>query len=79
MSIWDSIGGNNNGQVPLRSQNNNFNIQEFLKFYNENKNKDMNSVLQNMINNGQATQEQVNEATSQAQGILQMLQGLGLL
>lgn len=69
MSLWDSIDG----------KHNDFNLQEFIKFYNENKDENMNLVLQRLIQNNQVTQEQVNQATRKAQGILQMLQGLGII
>lgn len=70
-NFWDSINTN--------KTNNGFNMQQFMKFYNENKGNDMNQVLNNMVQSGQVTQEQLNNATNQAQGILQMLRNLGML
>lgn len=71
-NFWDGIGG-------AKPQGNNFNIQGFLQFAKEMKGKDPNVMLQQMINNGQVTQDQVNQATQQAQGISQMLKGMGII
>lgn len=70
-NFWDSIGG-------AKPQGNNFNLQGFLKFAQEMKGKDPNVVLQQMIQNGQVTQDQVNNVKKQAQGIEQMLKTLGI-
>lgn len=72
-NFWDNIGG-----VKQQSQGNNFNLQGFLKFAQEMKGKDPNVVLQQMIQNGQVTQDQVNNVKQQAQGIEQMLKTLGV-
>ena len=72
-NFWDSIGG-----AKPQSQGNNFNLQVFLKFAQEMKGKDPNVVLQQMIQNGQVTQDQVNNVKQQAQGIEQMLKTLGV-
>ena len=42
------------------------------------KGKDPNVVLQQMIQSGQVTQDQVNNVKQQAQGIEQMLKTLGI-
>ena len=70
-NFWDSIGG-------AKPQGNNFNLQGFLKFAQEMKGKDPNVMLQQMIQNGQVTQDQVNNVKKQAQGIEQMLKTLGI-
>ena len=70
-NFWDGIGG-------AKPQGNNFNIQGFLQFAKEMKGKDPNVMLQQMIQNGQVTQDQVNNAKQQAQGIEQMLKTLGI-
>lgn len=72
-NFWDSIGG-----AKPQSQSNNFNLQGFLKFAQEMKGKDPNVVLQQMIQSGQVTQDQVNNVKQQAQGIEQMLKTLGI-
>lgn len=72
-NFWDSIGG-----AKPQSQGNNFNLQRFLKFAQEMKGKDPNVVLQQMIQSGQVTQDQVNNVKQQAQGIEQMLKTLGI-
>ena len=72
-NFWDNIGGAN-----PQSQGNNFNLQGFLKFAQEMKGKDPNVVLQQMIQSGQVTQDQVNNVKQQAQGIEQMLKTLGI-
>ena len=65
-NFWDSIGG-------AKPQS-----QGFLKFAQEMKGKDPNVVLQQMIQSGQVTQDQVNNVKQQAQGIEQMLKALGI-
>lgn len=60
-------------------QNNGFNIQEFMKFAQQMKGKDPNQMLQQMLNNGQITQEQLNKATNQSQEICQMLKLTGVI
>lgn len=72
-NFWDNLGG----KKP--QQNNGFNIQEFMKFAQQMKGKDPNQMLQQMMDNGQITQEQLNNATSQAQEICQMLKMTGLI
>lgn len=72
-NFWDNIGG-----TKPQSQGNNFNLQGFLKFVQEMKGKDPNMVLQQMIQSGQVTQDQVNNVKQQAQGIEQMLKTLGV-
>ena len=72
-NFWDSIGG-----AKPQSQGNNFNLHGFLKFAQEMKGKDPNVVLQQMIQSGQVTQDQVNNVKQQAQGIEQMLKALGV-
>lgn len=72
-NFWDSIGG-----AKPQSQGNIFNLQGFLKFAQEMKGKDPNVVLQQMIQSGQVTQDQVNNVKQQAQGIEQMLKALGV-
>ena len=72
-NFWDSIGG-----AKPQSPGNNFNLQGFLKFAQEMKGKDPNVVLQQMIQSGQVTQDQVNNVKQQAQGIEQMLKTLGI-
>ena len=72
-NFWDNIGG-----TKPQSQGNNFNLQGFLKFVQEMKGKDPNMVLQQMIQSGQITQDQVNNVKQQAQGIEQMLKTLGI-
>lgn len=71
-NFWDGISG-------TKSQGNGFNLQGFLQFAKEMKGKDPNVMLQQMVNNGQVTQDQVNQATQQAQGISQMLKGMGII
>lgn len=72
-NFWDNIGS-----TKPQSQSNNFNLQGFLKFVQEMKGKDPNMVLQQMIQSGQVTQDQVNNVKQQAQGIEQMLKTLGV-
>lgn len=73
-NFWDNIGG-----AKPQSQGNNFNLQGFLKFAQEMKGKDPNQMLQQMMSNGQITQEQLDNAKSQAQGICEMLKMTGII
>ena len=72
-NFWDNLSG----KKP--QQNNGFNIQEFMKFAQQMKGKDPNQMLQQMMDNGQITQEQLNKATNQAQEICQMLKLTGMI
>ena len=73
-NFWDNIGG---GATP-QPQGHNFNLQGFLKLAQEMKGKNPNVILQQMIQSGQVTQDQVNNVKQQAQGIEQMLKALGV-
>lgn len=77
-NFWDM--GNTN-QININKNNvnkNNFNLQEFIKFSKQMKGKDPNVMLQEMVNNGQVTQQQIENAKTQANEILQMIQMLGI-
>lgn len=71
-NFWNNLNLNTN------KNNKGFSIQDFLKFANESKGKDPNQMLQQMINSGQVTQEQLENAKGQAQGIYQMLKSIGI-
>lgn len=70
-NFWDGIQNQNNNT-------NNFNLKEFIKFAQQMKGQDPNLVLQEMIDKGQITQQQLDNAKKQANGILQMIQTLGI-
>lgn len=72
-NFWDNISNNHNVY-----NKNNFNLKDFIKFAQEMKGQDPNLLLQDMINKGQITQEQLDNAKAQANGILQMIQNLGI-
>lgn len=72
-NFWDM--GNNQNNF---NKNNGFNLQEFIKFARQMKGQDPNLMLQDMVNKGQVTQQQLDNAKNQANGILQMIQTLGI-
>lgn len=78
-NFWDNIGAQQNVNNNLTQQNNGFNLQQFLKFYQDSKGQDPNQMLQNLLNSGNYSKEQIENAKNQAGGILQMLQSIGIL
>ena len=61
------------------AQNGNIGAPDFIKFMQSMKGKDPNQMLQQMMDNGQITQEQLNKATNQAKEVCQMLKLTGMI
>lgn len=74
-NFWDNLSNTKTKQ----HNNNNFNLQEFLKFAKQMNGQDPNQMLSQMLSSGQITQEQLVNAKEQANGILQMLQSIGII
>lgn len=71
-NFWDN-------KTNVNTNKNGFNIQEFMKFANQMKGKDPNQMLQQMMNNGQITQQQLENAQCQANDIYKTLQTIGII
>lgn len=71
-NFWDNLGA-------TPKQQTGFNIQDFIKFSQQMQGKDANQMLQQMMDSGKFTPQQIENAKSQANSIYNTLRTIGLI